>query len=75
MTVALSGGQPAGFCWYRRDTGLHAGIFLSLFYFCRRRFFLTAFFTAGSIIFVHRILFWYLFNISVLYDTSITQVT
>ncbi|MDK6378123.1 hypothetical protein QP133_10775, partial [Lactobacillus crispatus] len=27
--------------------------------------FLTAFFTAGSIIFVHRILFWYLFNISV----------
>jgi hypothetical protein len=27
MTVALSGGQPAGFCWYRRDTGLHAGIF------------------------------------------------
>ncbi|AZP26363.1 hypothetical protein B9086_013910 [Morganella morganii subsp. morganii] len=37
--------------------------------------FLTAFFTAGSIIFVHRILFWYLFNISVLYDTSITQVT
>ena len=32
MTVALSGGQPAEFCWYRRDTGLHAGIFIAVLF-------------------------------------------
>ncbi|ROJ32744.1 hypothetical protein BFD15_11675 [Morganella morganii] len=44
MTVALSGGQPAGFCWYRHDTGPYAGIFLSLFNFCRRRSFFNRIF-------------------------------
>ncbi|HAS8349842.1 TPA: hypothetical protein I7721_01845 [Vibrio vulnificus] len=70
--------SPAGNLPGSADTGAIPARTPVFFYRCliaAGDLFLTIFFTAGSIIFVRRILFWYLFNISVLYVTSITQVT
>ena len=74
MTVALSGGQPAASSVGTGAIPACTPVFFIAVLFLPPAIFLTAFFTAGGIIFVRRILFWYLFNISVLYDTSITQV-